>query len=75
MKSQHVGNDPLQSIAVYEDACHSGFALYLSLDLSKAAKVSKLLRIMTAKEFLWGLVAGLISSIIGGAILFYFEGM
>jgi len=57
---------------MYEDACHSGFALYLSLDLSKAARVNKLRRIMTAKEFLWGLVVGLISSIIGGVILYYF---
>ncbi|MCW8815840.1 MAG: hypothetical protein OQK59_07620 [Chlorobium sp.] len=70
---KHIGNDPLQSIAMYEDACHSGFALYLSLDLSKAARVNKLRRIMTAKEFLWGLVVGLISSIIGGVILYFFQ--
>ena len=72
---KHVGNDPLQSIIMYEGACHLGFALYLSLDLSKAARVNKLLRIMTAKEFLWGLVVGLISSVIGGTVLFYFQGM
>jgi len=70
---KHIGNDPVQSIAMYEEACHSGFALYLSLDLSKAARVNRLLRIMTAKEFLWGLLVGLVSSIIGGVILYYFQ--
>ena len=61
---EHIGNDPLNAIAKYDDLNKTGFELYRQIDLEKVSKVQSFLQVVRTKEFLFGIITSLVATAI-----------
>ena len=76
IEGRNVGLDIMPSIAAYKGACIEGRKILVNIDEIKVNDLEKLetraYRFITAKEFIVGLLTGLVSSLIIYAIQIYF---
>jgi len=76
IEGRNVGLDIMPSIAAYKDACIQGRKILVNIDEIKVNDLEKFetraYRFITAKEFIVGLLTGLVSSLIIYAIQIYF---
>lgn len=75
IEGRNVGLDIMPSIAAYKDACAEGKRILINIDEIKANDFEKLeikaYRFITAREFIVGLLTGLVSSLVIYAIQIY----
>ncbi|MBF0465714.1 MAG: hypothetical protein HQK88_12135 [Nitrospirae bacterium] len=70
---QNIGNNPISCVEYYQRATRIGVELFEKVDVLKVAKINSWTAIVKTKEFLFGVAASIVATILCGGAVWIFH--